>query len=113
MGQADPCRCFQASENWLTKLFDSELYRIEVAPLLRPSLAALNCGMAFNSLSANCNRIGKTPDHPRPKFLVLRLELEVMHAPGKLFWGLEFTLDIPARYPKGAWGERAFGVSKE
>jgi len=28
MGQADPCRCFEASETWLTKAFDSHLVPI-------------------------------------------------------------------------------------
>jgi hypothetical protein len=33
-------------------------------------------------------RIGKTPDRSRPELLVLWLEVQVMHGPGKGAWGL-------------------------
>jgi hypothetical protein len=38
-------------------------------------------------------RIGKTPDRARPEFLVLRLEVEVMHAAGEVLWSFESALD--------------------
>ena len=38
-------------------------------------------------------RIRKTPDRPRPEFLVLRLKIEVMHATGEMLWSFESALD--------------------
>src|SRR5271169_8733 len=44
-------------------------------------------------LKCRSERIRETPDRPRPEFLVLRLEVEVMHAAGKVFWSFESALD--------------------
>ncbi|MGA8734553.1 MAG: hypothetical protein WB558_11590 [Terriglobales bacterium] len=35
----------------------------------------------------------EAPDRPRPEFLVLRFEVEVMHAAGKVLGSFEFALD--------------------
>jgi hypothetical protein len=58
-----------------------------------PTLAvALNRGIVqFFECRSECIR--KTPDGSRPKFLVLWLEVEVMHAVGKVFGSFESTLD--------------------
>src|SRR5437899_12006511 len=37
-------------------------------------------------------RIRKTPDRPRPEFLILRLEVQVVHGAGEVLGGFEFTL---------------------
>jgi hypothetical protein len=37
--------------------------------------------------------IRETPDRPRPEFLVLRLEVRIMHAAGQVFGGLQSALD--------------------
>src|SRR6266536_770158 len=38
-------------------------------------------------------RVGETPDRPGAEFLVLGLEIEVMHAAGEVLWGFQFALD--------------------
>jgi len=38
-------------------------------------------------------RIGKTPDRPRPEFLILRLEVEVMYGASEVFGSFESALD--------------------
>ncbi len=35
----------------------------------------------------------RLPDRPWPKFLVFRLEVEVMHAAGEVLWSFESALD--------------------
>jgi hypothetical protein len=38
-------------------------------------------------------RVGQTPDRARAKFLVLRLEVEIMHRPRKVFGSFQFAFD--------------------
>ena len=54
---------------------------------------ALNCGMGFQLLECGRERIGKAPDRSWPEFLVLRLEVEVMHRASHVFRSFESTLD--------------------
>jgi len=51
----------------------------------------LRDGIKF--LECRGKRIGETLDRSRPEFLVLRLEVQVMHAPGKVLRRFEFALD--------------------
>ncbi len=44
-------------------------------------------------LEGRGERVGKTPDRSRPEFLILRLEVEIMHGAGKMFGSLQFALD--------------------
>src|SRR5713226_4341801 len=44
-------------------------------------------------LECRGERIRKTPDRSRAKFLVLWLEVEVMYAAGKVLWSLQSALD--------------------
>ncbi len=58
-----------------------------------PSLAVgLNCGMGSSSLNAEVNAFERTPDRPRPEFLVHRFEIEVMDGPCEVFRRLQFAL---------------------
>jgi hypothetical protein len=47
--------------------------------------------MGSSSLNADVN-IGKTPDRSRPEFLVLRLEVQVVHGACEVLGSFEFTL---------------------
>lgn len=51
----------------------------------------LRDGIQF--LECRRERVGETPDRSRPEFLVLRLEVEVVHAAGQVLWGFESALD--------------------
>jgi hypothetical protein len=54
---------------------------------------SLELGDGLQFLECRRERIGKTPDGSRPEFLVLRLEIQVMHGAGKVFRGFQFALD--------------------
>src|SRR5437879_4663085 len=60
-------------------------------------LAQLGCGLelrnGFQILECRSEGVRKTPDRSWPEFLVLGLEVEVMHAPGKMFGSFKFALD--------------------
>jgi hypothetical protein len=43
-----------------------------------------NCGMGSRSLNAEVNALEETPHRSRPEFLVLRLEVQVMHGSGEV-----------------------------
>lgn len=59
-----------------------------------PNLAvALNCGDRVQFLECRGERIRKTPDRSRPEFLVLRLEVKVMHGAGKVLWSFQSAFD--------------------
>src|SRR5258708_5457138 len=51
----------------------------------------LRDGIQF--LECRRERIGKTPDRSRPEFLVLRIEVKVMHGAGEVFGSFECSLD--------------------
>ena len=42
-------------------------------------------------LECGSERIRKTPDRPRPEFLILRLEVQVVHGAGEVLGSFEFT----------------------
>jgi hypothetical protein len=59
-----------------------------------PSFAvALNCGMGSNSLNAEVNAFDRLQSRARPEFLILRLEVQVMHGAGKVLGSFEFAFD--------------------
>jgi hypothetical protein len=43
-------------------------------------------------LECGSERIGEAPDRPRPEFLILRLEVQVVHGAGEVLGSFEFTL---------------------
>src|SRR6266567_5043111 len=59
--------------------------------------AQLGCSLELwngvQFLERGSERIRETPNRTRPKFLVLRLEVEVMHGASKVLRSLEVTLD--------------------
>ena len=56
-------------------------------------LAQLGCRLelwnGIQFLECRRERIGETPDRSWPEFLVLWLEVEVMHAAGEVFWSFQ------------------------
>ena len=51
----------------------------------------LRDGIQF--LERRRERVRKTPDGPRPEFLILWLEVQIMHRPGQMFGSFQFALD--------------------
>jgi hypothetical protein len=51
--------------------------------------------------------VRQTPDRPRAEFLVLRLEVQVMHGPGQVLWRLQFAFHerLVDDYLRGDVGE--------
>ena len=54
---------------------------------------ALNCGMGSSSFERRRERVGKTPNGPRPELFILRFKAEIMDSAGKMFRSLQFALD--------------------
>src|SRR5258708_34424044 len=52
----------------------------------------LEFGYGIEFLECGSERIRKTPDRPRPEFLILRLEVQVVHGAGEVLGSFEFTL---------------------
>ena len=61
-----------------------ELSQLGPSPELRDGIQIPEC---------RGKRVGQTPDRPCPKFLVLRLEVEVVHGPGETLRRLQLALD--------------------
>src|SRR5258708_34542832 len=53
----------------------------------------LELGDGIEFLERRRERVGKTPDGSRPEFLVLRLEVQVMHAASEMFGSFQLPLD--------------------
>src|SRR6266852_9589005 len=78
------------SEKWLRCLNDCENRDSRNSPSLA---VALNCGIGSSSLKCRRERVGKTPNRPWPKFIILRFEVKVMHGPRKVFRSFQPALD--------------------
>src|SRR5712692_2627493 len=62
-------------------------------PGIRPVGRSLELWNRIQFLECRGERIRKTPDRSRSELLVLRLEVEVMYAAGKVLWSLQSALD--------------------
>src|SRR5262249_1865093 len=73
------------------------LFRLE--RLRNPGLqefAQYRCGFELRDriefLECRRERVGETPDRPRPELVVFRFEVEVVHSTGKMLGSLQFAL---------------------
>jgi hypothetical protein len=59
-------------------------------------LSQLSCRLKLRNgvqfLECRRKRVGQTPDRPRPEFVVLWLEVQVVHSPGQMFWSFQLAL---------------------
>ena len=84
LGEKGACRHHPTKLERLGESVLHEFTKLGCRPELRNGIQFFEC---------RSERIGKTPDGSRPEFLVLWLEVEVMHCAGKMFRCLQSALN--------------------